>query len=375
MLDSAEVALPVRSVLRKISNATFRLGQVSGVDFAARTVATDHGEIAFDYLLLCAGSVNNYFGHLGLAQSALALNDLGEALALRNHVLACCERSVWTEDQAERRRLLTFVVVGGGPTGVEFVGSLSELLYGVLAPEIRELDIEDVQLVLVDGGEAPLPPFAPSLRRAAARALEKRRVRFQTGHVIGVEDGVVQLEDGSEIAAGTVVWAAGVRAEPLAEGLGLELRSQRRVPVDATLAVPSYPGVFAAGDLAEILQNGHPLPMLAQVAMQSGKHAARSIRAQVEGTQPTAFRYRDLGIMATVGRNEAVAQAGRLKLSGFLGWAAWLVVHMARIIGVRARISIFVDWIAGYLMTDRPARFIARPRPPEVPQEPADAAG
>jgi NADH dehydrogenase len=358
LLEPAEVAQPTRSLLRKIPNADFRMARVTHLATGERTVHTDHGAIAYDYLVLAAGSVNNYFGHPRIAECALGLNDLGEALLLRNRILAACEKAVWTDDPEERRRLLTFVVVGGGPTGVEFAGSLAELVYGVLERDFRDLDLDQARLVLVEGSDLPLPPFAPKLQEAAARGLRRRGVEIVAGHVSEVADGTVRLGDGRELEAGTVVWAAGVRAEPLVEELGLELGSQRRVPVTPTLQLPDHPEVLAVGDLAEIQSNGRPLPMLAQVAIQSGAHAGRTIEALLAGRQPKPFRYRNLGTMATIGRYDAVAQLGALRLRGLIGWLAWVFVHILRTVGIRARLSVMLNWVTAYVLLDRPVRLL-----------------
>lgn len=367
MLEPSEIAHPIRSALRKLEHADFRLGRVTGVDLAGREVHTEHGSLPYDYLILATGSTNNYFKHPEIAEASFGINDVGEAVALRNHLLHCFERAAWTKDPAERRKLLTFVVVGGGPTGVEFAGSLSELVHGILHRDFPELEMtEDVTIHLVEASDAPLPPFHPRLQRSAARALEKRRVTITAGHVDTVVDDVVRLAEGGEIHAGTVVWGAGVRAEQIGEALPVELGSQRRIPVAETLQLPGHPEVFAIGDVAEIQQDGGPLPMLAPVALQSGAHAARSIQALIAGGQPKPFRYKPLPTMAVIGRGEAVVQHRKLTVQGFGGWLFWLAVHIGRIAGVRARFSVAVDWATAFLLRDRPMRLIVRPRRPDV---------
>ncbi|MDQ6804470.1 MAG: FAD-dependent oxidoreductase, partial [Actinomycetota bacterium] len=308
------------------------------------------------------------------------INDVGEAVALRNHLLHRFEQAAWQANADERRRLLTFVIVGGGPTGVEFAGSLAELVYGILHRDFPSLDLDEVTIHLIEGSDAPLPPFHPRLQRAAAKALAKRRVTISTGIVEGIEsdsvrlhDGtiipdasVVRLRDGTEIHAGTVVWAAGVRAEVLADTLGIDLGTQARIPVAATLQLSGHPEVLAAGDIAEIKQDGQPLPMLAPVAMQSGAHAARVIADLIAGHEPQPFRYKAYPTMATIGRGDAVVEGTRWRVHGLAGWLLWMVVHLGRVAGVRSRFSVVVDWSTAFLLRDRPMRLIIRPRRPDL---------
>ncbi|HWC85945.1 MAG TPA: NAD(P)/FAD-dependent oxidoreductase [Solirubrobacteraceae bacterium] len=380
MLEPSEIAHPIRSVLRDHEQADFRLGRVSEVDTVRREVHSEHGTIPYDYLILAAGSSNNYFKHPEIAESSFGINDVGEAVALRNHLLQRFEQAAWETSAEERRRLLSFVIVGGGPTGVEFAGSLAELVYGILHRDFPALDLDEVAIHLIEGSEAPLPPFHPRLQRAAAKALAKRRVTVSTGIVEGVSsdsvrlhDGtmvpdacIVRLGDGTEIPAGTVVWAAGVRAEGLVDSLGIELGAQQRVPVSATLQLAGHPEVLAVGDLAEIRGDGKPLPMLAPVAMQSGAHAARVLTDLIAGREPQPFRYKAYPTMATIGRGDAVVEGNRLRVHGLTGWLLWLVVHLGRIAGVRARFSVVVDWSTAFLLRDRPMRLIIRPRRPDL---------
>lgn len=380
MLEPSEIAHPIRSILRKHKHADFRLGRVQDVDLAAREVRTANGPIPYDYLILAAGSGNNYFKHPEIADSSFGINDVGEAVALRNHMLYAFERAAWETDPEERRRLLSFVIVGGGPTGVEFSGALSELVYGILHKDFPTLNLDEVTIRLVEGSDAPLPPFAEQLQQAAAKALAERHVQVSKGFVESVSTeelqlhdgtttprpGVVRLSDGSEIPAGTVVWAAGVRAEALVDTLGVQLGSQSRIPVGPTLQLADHPEVLAVGDIAEIHQNGQVLPMVAPVAMQSGAHAARVVSDLIAGRKPKPFEYHGYPSMATIGRGDAVVEGKRVKLHGFSGWLLWLVVHLARIAGVRSRFSVAVDWSSAFLLRDRPMRLIVRPRRPDV---------
>jgi NADH dehydrogenase len=255
--------------------------------------------------------------------------------------------------------LLTFVVVGGGPTGVEFAGSLSELVHGILHRDFPALENkENVRIHLIEASEAPLPPFHKKLQKSAAKALERRRVTVTEGHVETVEGDVVKIAEGGEIAAGTVVWGAGVKAEQLGEKLGVQLGSQKRVPVTETLQVPGRPEIFVIGDLAEVQQDGGPLPMLAPVAMQGGKHAARSVLAMVRGEPVKPFRYKALPTMATIGRGDAVVQHRALRVKGLPGWLFWLFVHILNLIGFRNRLVVMVQWAWSYFSYQRAIRLI-----------------
>jgi NADH dehydrogenase len=368
MLEPSEIAHPIRTALRKLPHADFRLGRATEVDLETRVVKTDQGELPYDYLILATGSTNNYFKHPEIAESSFGINDLGEAVALRNHILSRFEHAAWTDDPEERRRLLTFVMVGGGPTGVEFAGSLSELVFGILHRDFPSIDMEkEVTIHLVEGSELPLPPFHSKLQQAAAKALAKRHVTITSGIVDTVEGDTVRLADGTELRAGTVVWAAGVRAEHLGEHLpGVEPASQRRVPVGPTLQLEGHPEVLVVGDLAEMQQGGKPLPMLAPVAMQSGTHAAKVVKDLIAGRQPTPFRYKPLPTMATIGFGDAVVEHRRYRAKGFHGWTLWVAVHVLRLAGVRARFSVAFDWFVAFIFRDRPMRLIVRPRRPDL---------
>ncbi|MQA73635.1 MAG: NAD(P)-binding protein [Solirubrobacterales bacterium] len=366
LLEPSETAYPVRALLRRVPNAQFRLAEVTDVDLETRVVHTDRGPLDYHYLVLAAGAVNNYFGNRDIAERSLGLNDLPEALELRNTVLARFERAAWATDAQERKRLLSFAVVGGGPTGTEFAAALAELVHGAQRRDYPHLDVSEVEVTLVEASDGPLPPYSPRLQRAAQRALERKGVRILSDATASkIEREGLGLKDGRTIPAATVVWAAGVRAAPLGDELGLEQGSHHRLKVSPSLQVPGHPEVFAIGDLAEVPDGDGSLPMLAQVALQSGKQAGRSIAALLRGDQPGALRYHDLGSMATQGRNQAVAQIGPVKLSGFVGWLAWLVVHIVRSEGLRTRASVLANWISGYLFRDRPIRLIAVPRTPD----------
>lgn len=364
LLDPSEIAHPVRAILRGARNVHARLGQVRSVDLAAHQVVLDYARIRYDYLVLAAGSINDYFGNDALGAHTYGLKDLDQALSLRYRVLEQFERATATPDRDLRRRLMTFAVVGAGPTGVEYAGALSELIRLVLRKDFPELDMDEVGLLLIDGEPHVLGAFHPRLRRAAARALKAGGITLVLGALVrGVEDDCVHLHDGRDLAVGTVIWTAGVRGAPLGASLGLELARGGRVPVEPTLQLPGHPDVFVVGDLAAAVQDGTALPMLSPVAMQEGAAAARNILALARGRPPEPFRYRNRGTMATVGRNQAVAEIGPLRFGGRPAWFAWLFVHLVLIIGFRNRLVALMDWAVDYFFYDRPVRLIAGATP------------
>jgi NADH dehydrogenase len=375
LLDPGEIARPVRSLLGPYANVDFKQTEVIGADLDGRLLLTDRGEIPYDYLVLATGSQSDYFGNASLAQHAFGLKDLEEGLALRNRILSQFESSCWATDAAQRRALLTFAVVGAGPTGVELAGSLIELIHLVLRKDYRGLNLGEVRVLLLEAAAAPLGTFAPTLREAARRSLEKKGVEVMLGaKVESVDDASIKLVGGKEIAAGTVIWTAGVRASDLGNALGIEVGRQARVKVESTLQVHGHPAAFVIGDLAGAIDGGTPLPMLIPVAMQEGRHVAATISELVGDGGAKAFRYKDPGIMATIGRNSAVAQLGAVRLSGFLGWLMWLGVHLVNVISFRSRIIVLVNWAWDYLFYDRPIRLILRAKQRRAPGAPAGPA-
>jgi NADH dehydrogenase len=361
VLDPGEIARPVRQLIRPLRNADFLLANVTGADFEQRRLLTDHGPLAYDYLVLASGSRSDYFGNSSLAKHAFGLKDLDEGLAVRNRVLMRFEEARWTDDREQRRTLLTFAVVGGGPTGVETAGALAELTRLVLSKDYRDLDLGLVRVVLLEAAGFLLGTFAEPLREAARRSLEKKGVEvLLKAKVADVAAGSIRLVDGHEVPASTVIWTAGVRASEVGSALGFSLGRQGRVQVLPTLQATGHPEVFVIGDLAGPMDNGTPLPMLIPVAMQEGRHVGATIKDLLRGYGATNFRYRDPGIMATIGRNSAVAQLGPVRLTGFLGWLMWLFVHLINVISFRSRIVVLVNWAWDYFFYDRPIRLIVR---------------
>ena len=361
LLDPGEIARPVRELVRPLDNVEFRQAEIKGADLDKRLLLTDRGSVPYDYLVLATGSQTDYFHNESLARHAFGLKELHEGLALRNRVLAQFEASRWTTDPEQRRVMLTFAVVGGGPTGVELAGAFSELIHLVLRKDYRDLDLGEVRVLLLEAGSSVLAAFDAPLREAARKSLEKKDVEVVLGaRVDEVTATSIRLAGGKEIPAGTVVWTAGVRASDIGSAIGVELGRQARIKVDGTLQVPGHPVVFAIGDLAGATEGGALLPMLIPVAMQEGRQVATAIAEIVRNGGARAFMYKDPGMMATIGRNAAVAQLGRVRLSGFPGWLMWLGVHLVNVISFRSRIVVLVNWAWDYVFYDRPIRLIVR---------------
>lgn len=361
LLDPGEIARPVRELIRPFPNVEFRQAEVTGIDIDLRFLATDRGSIPYDYLVLATGAQSDYFGNQSIAEGTFGLKDLGDGLALRNRILSQFEVAQWSTEATRRRALLTFAVIGGGPTGVEMAGALSELIHLVLRKDYPKLDLAEVRVLLLEAAPHVLGTFAPPLREAARRSLVKKRVEVILGAMVESVDGDdVHLAGGQDIAAGTVIWTAGVRASDLGAALGAPLARQKRVRVDATLQLPGHPSVFVVGDLAGASAGDALLPMLIPVAMQEGRHVAATIDEMVRTGGAGEFQYKDPGIMATIGRNSAVAQLGAVRLSGFPGWMMWLAVHLVNVISFRSRILVLVNWAWDYVFYNRPIRLIVR---------------
>ena len=356
----SEIAYPVRAVFRGQKNLDFQMTEVRRVDLAGRRLLTEHGQVDYDYLILAAGGQTHFFGMDTLARNAFDLKELDDAVAIRNHVLKQFELAALEPEADARRAMLTFVVAGGGPTGVEMAGALSELIRLVLAKDFPRLRVQDARVLLLEAADKLLPAMPADLSAETVCALTEKHVEVRFGAAVSGFDGsAVTLRGGESIPARTLIWAAGVRAASLVESLDVPLARQSRVPVTATLQLESHPEVFIIGDAAYLEdENGQALPMLAPVAMQQASAAAANIRALISGAAPQPFKYRDPGSMATIGRNRAVAQIGSLKLRGFIAWAAWLFVHLLQIIGFRNRLVVLLNWAWDYLFYDRAVRLI-----------------
>jgi NADH dehydrogenase len=354
-LPPAEIAYPVRSILRKQRNLEFRVVSVLGFDLAKRVLSTTGGEIPFDHLIVASGAATNTFGLDDVAEHGFDLKGLPSALRLRNHLMRCFESAIAATDPAERRAFLTIAVAGGGPTGVEVAGAVSELLRRVLATDYPAIPRGEISVVLLEAGPRILPTMPERLSRAAALSLTALGVEVRTGTAVSSFDGtMVRLSRGGSLAARTLVWAAGVRASPLTSTLTVPRHASGRVIVEPTLEVKGHPDVYAIGDAAYLETPSGPVPMLAPPAMQMGTCAARNVMHRIAGEPLEAFVYKDPGTMATIGRSAAVVSLGRIELTGVLAWLFWLFVHLMQLVGFRNKLVVLVDWAWQYLFY-RPA--------------------
>jgi len=358
-IEPEEIVYPVRSILRSTPTVDFLLAEVRRINLATRTVETSESIVSYDYLILAAGSSAHFFGVPGAAEHAFPLKTLDDGIRLRNHILCCFEQAAKDEDAANRRRLLTFAIVGGGPTGVEYAGALAELLGGPLRADFPKLDLRDSHVVLLESANRLLPSLPAHLGKYALERLRKMGVEVRLGAAVDrLEPDAVHLQDGSSFSAQTTVWTAGVRGESTAAAWGLPAEHSGRVPVGPALEVEGFPGVYVIGDLARGEQGGAPLPMIAPVAIQQGVAVARNIQRQLAGEPPLAFHYRDRGMMATIGRSAAVAHLGGLAFTGFPAWMAWLGVHLVKLIGFRNRLFVLINWAWDYFLFERMVRLI-----------------
>ena len=356
-LSAPDIAAPIRHILRR-PNTEVLLAEARGVDLARRTVLLADGEVAYDALIVATGATHSYFGHAEWAAHAPGLKTLEDALEIRRRVLLAFEKAERETDEAARRQWLTFVVIGAGPTGVEMAGTLAEIARLTLRKDFRHIDPASARVVLVEGADRVLPPYPPDLSAKAQRQLERLGVEVRLGApVTGVSSQAVQL--GSErIDARTIVWAAGVAASPLGRVLSPEVDRAGRVPVQPDLTLAGHPEVSIVGDLVALQQDGRPVPGVAPAAMQMGKHAAENVLRALRGEPRRPFRYLDKGSLATIGRKSGVADFGRLHLSGFLAWLAWLLIHVFFLIGFRNRLVVLSDWAWAYFTHQRFARLI-----------------
>ena len=357
-LNPSSIAMPIRRVFRDQRNVTVLLGEVLEVDTAARRVVLTEGPVAYDELVIATGATHSYFGKDAWAPFAPGLKSLEDALDIRRRIFLAFEEAERTDDLQARAAFLTFVVVGGGATGVELAGALSEIARQVIDRDFRRIEPREARVVLVEGAPRVLPPFAPDLSASAQAQLERLGVEVRTGALVTDLDAQGVTLGAERIAARTVLWAAGVAASPLARTLGVPLDRAGRVPVQPDLSIPGHPEVFVIGDLAAFTQDGKLLPGVAPVAMQQGRHVAASIQRRVRGDAARPFVYVDRGSMATIGKAAAVADLRGLHLSGLPAWLAWLGVHIMFLIGFRNRFLVLLDWAWSYAFFERGARLI-----------------
>ena len=363
-LNPADIAYPIRSVLRKQRNVRVLLAAARHIDVGGREVVLDSGALRYDYLIVATGVTHSYFGHDEWAKHAPGLKSVDDALDIRRRVYVAYEAAERESDPARRQAWLTFVVVGAGPTGVELAGALAEIGRHTLARDFRSIDPTQVRVVLVEGSDRVLPPYPRVLSDAARRHLERLGVTVRTdAYVTAIDEGGVCVGD-ERVAARTVLWAAGVQASPLARSLGVPLDRAGRVLVEPDLSIPGHAEVFVVGDLAAARSEGEEVPGMAQGAIQGGRHVAANIRRALAGEPPARFRYRDKGTMATIGRAAAVVDAGAVKLSGFWAWMFWWLVHVMFLIGFRNRLLVLFGWAWSYVTFQRGARLITGEVPP-----------
>lgn len=360
-LSPHDIAYPLRAILRKQSNLEFRQEEVTNVDLGNHTVITKSGELKYDYLVAAPGSDTNFFGLTSVAEHALGMKSIDEAVAIRNHVLHIFELAAQEKDVDKRHAMLTFVVVGGGPTGVELAGSLSELIYSVLDKDYPNINMDEARVILLEAGDKLLPALPPDLGSATLEALRRKKIEVYLGMSVTDFDGQhISLKNGKTISSQTLIWGAGVRASMLVEHMGVKLGSQTRAIVSPTLQLPDHPEVFIVGDAAHIDSAGGPLPMTALVALQTGEKAAANIKLLLRGQRTQDFVFHDLGSLAVIGRHAAVGKVAGVEIKGLIAWLLWIAVHIFRLIGIRNRFFVFWAWLWDYVFRDRSMRFIMR---------------
>jgi NADH dehydrogenase len=366
-LSPADIATPIRAIFTRHPNVRVIMGEVTGVDAAARTVAVrDTGAFRYDILILATGAQTSWFGHPEWARDSIGLKSLDDADAMRRHLLGVFEWAETRTDPAEIARLLTFVIVGGGATGVELAGSIAELARATLARDFRHIQANQARIILCDAGDRVLAPFPEPLSRYAAARLEKLGVELRMHAKVEQVDATGITAAGERIEAATVLWAAGVAATPAAAWLGVKPGHHGSIPVGPDLTVPGHPNVFAIGDvMCREGPDGKPLPGLATVAKQQGSYVGALIAGRLAGQPaPPPFRYKDLGSLAIIGRSAAVADIGKLRLKGFIAWLMWGAVHLMTLIGARNRVIVYVTWLWSWLTHGRSARLITSKRQP-----------
>ncbi|MBI2883165.1 MAG: NAD(P)/FAD-dependent oxidoreductase [Candidatus Methylomirabilis oxyfera] len=358
-LSPADIAYPIRGVLNRQKNTRVFLAEATSIDVNARKVILQDGEIGYDYLILATGACHSYFGHPEWEAYAPGLKGVDDALEIRRRILLAFEKAERETDEAKRRALLTFVIVGGGPTGVELAGAIGEIACQVMVEDFRTINSQDARIILVEAGPRVLPSFPEDLSAKAEASLKRLSVDVRKNSpVTTIQPNAVVIRD-EHIPAATVLWAAGVTASPLARSLRVPLDRAGRVLVEPDLSIPGHPEVFVIGDLAAFVHQGDCLlPGLAPVAIQQGRHAALNILRKCRGLPSEAFRYADRGSLATIGRTAAVANFGTVKLSGFLAWIAWIFIHIFLLIGFRSRFIVLFEWAWAYATRHRSARLI-----------------
>lgn len=359
-LSPADIAEPLRHILRRQDNAEVILGEAQSVDVHRKKVITPDDELDYDFLIIAAGARHSYFGHDKWEKFAPGLKSLDDALEIRRRMLMAFEIAEKTDDAAERAAAMTFVVVGAGPTGVEMAGAIAEIARVTLVKDFRHIDPSQARVLLIEGHPRVLPPFTADLSESARRQLFDIGVEVRVNTIVEkVNEEGVTLKGGERVSARTIIWAAGNAASPLGASLGVPLDRQGRVIVKEDCSIPGHRDVFVIGDMASFSLGGDtPLPALSPVAMQQGRHVARQIRILLAGGWTQRFEYFDKGTMATIGRNKAVADAGFMRFSGFIAWLAWLFIHVLFLVGFRNKLLVLTNWAWAYITYGRGARLI-----------------
>jgi NADH dehydrogenase len=359
-LSPGDIAEPLRAIVRRQANVRVVLGEVTGVDVARRRVLLGPDEVVYDYLVLATGARHAYFGHDEWEALAPGLKTLDDALEIRRRILIAFERAEVEPDPATRQALLTFVIVGGGPTGVELAGAIAEIARHTVARDFRRIDPRRSRIILIEGAPRLLPPYPPDLSAASEQDLRRLGVEVRTNALVTRLTPEAAYVGEEAIPTRTVLWAAGVAASTIGRDLGAPLDRSGRVLVNSDLSAPGHPEVYVVGDLAAVQSGGKPVPGVAPAAMQQGKHAARNIVRSIQGQPPRPFHYWNRGNLATIGRGAAVADFGRLHLDGLFAWLAWLTVHLFFLIGFENRVLVLLQWAYAYVTYERGARLITR---------------
>ncbi len=370
-LVPSQIAYPLRTIFRKQKNLTFQMGEVTSIDFEGCYVRSNGSVIAYDYLVLAVGGQTNFFGMHTVEENGFQLKSIENATGTRNHLLRMFERASREVDPDVRKALLTFVVVGGGPTGVETAGALAELITHVLTKDYPQMDLREVRVILLEATSTVMPAYPDGLRKATVKLLEDKKVEIllntrltdYNGRTITLADGgqTPALAPGASVEAYTLIWTAGVRAAQITDQLGVQQAAAGRIRVEPTLQLPGHPEVFVIGDAAYVEdQRGQPLPMLATVAQQQARAAARNLQRILRRETLQPFHYKDPGLLATIGRNAAVARIWGLSFSGFIAWVIWVGLHIFRLIGFRNRLVVLINWAWDYFFYDNQVRLITR---------------
>ena len=359
-LVPSQIAYPLRTIFRRQKNVNFQMEEVSSIDFDSRYIKANGSVIAYDYLILAVGGQTNFFGNRSIENNGFQLKGIESAVQTRNHLLALLEEASREVDPERRRALLTFVVVGGGPTGVETAGALAELIIHVMAKDYPYMDLTEVRVLLLEAAPSVMMTYPDELRQATNKLLRNKGVEILVNtKLVDYNGRDVTLGDGTQIRTHTLIWTAGVRSAEITDRLGVQQAAAGRVRVESTLQLPGHPEVFIVGDAAYVEDGeGKPLPMLATVAQQQAKAAVRNIQKILKGEQPEPFRYKDPGLLATIGRNAAVARIWGLSFSGFIAWMIWVVLHIYRLIGFRNRLLVLINWAWDYFFYENQVRLI-----------------